>query len=92
MRALTDFVVALADLLEAEVRFLKRSLIHVLLAGALMIGAAVLLTGGIALWIFGLFTSLQGAGLGVSAAAWISGAAALTFAAIVTGVALWLGK
>lgn len=92
MKSLTDFVIALADLAESEVRLVRRSLVHVLLAGALILGAAMLLMAGLVLWLVSLFVYLNNSGLGVPGAAMISGVVALAMAAIVMGVAVWLGR
>ena len=92
MKSLTDFVIALADLAESEVRLVRRSLVHVLLAGAMILGAAMLLMAGLVLWLVSLFVYLNNSGLGVSGAALISGVVALAMGAIVMGVAVWLGR
>lgn len=92
MRALTEYILAVSDLVEAEVKSIRRSLFRLVLAAALVLGGAALALMGLAMALYGLYQFLMSEGLGGSAAAALSGGSFVIVAALMIVGASWLKK
>ncbi len=92
MRALTEYILAVSDLVEAEVKAIRQGLFRLVLAAALVLGGAVLALMGLAMVLYGLYQLLMSAGLGGSAAAALSGSTFIAVAALMIGGASWLKR
>lgn len=58
MKVLTETIVSLCDLAEAEGRLLKRKVLHTLAVGLLMFVAALMLLGALGLMVVALYYAL----------------------------------
>lgn len=92
MRALTEYLVALSDLVQAEARELRRGLFRLVVAAVLVVAAAAVALLGLGMLLYGLYHVLLDAGLGVSGAAVLSGAIFMAGAALLLGGATWLRR
>jgi hypothetical protein len=86
VEALARFVVHLAELLEAEGRAVRASVLGVLTAAAMLLLAAAVGMGGVALIFVGLYCAVRPVG-----AAWASVITGLT-ALMVGGGLLWIAR
>ena len=91
MKALTDYILALRDLVKAEFNSMRRDRFRTAVAVIVMAAAAVLGLGAFACIFAGLFLFVNSLA-GPASAAGITGAAALVLAFIVAEVAIWLGR
>ena len=91
MEFLTDVIISLLDLLEAEGRSLKKNVLRLGLAVALYIVAGVLLITGALLLLAGLH-SILAARFGATAAHFATGGMTVTLAAIVFAVAVGIAN
>lgn len=91
MRALTNYVMAIADFVEAELAALKRGVVKTAAGVAIMVSAGVLVVFAAGLFLAALFLWVNGP-LGPIAAALITGGASLVAAVIVVEIGIWLTK
>jgi ABC-type proline/glycine betaine transport system permease subunit len=91
VKPIANFIIKLADLLEAEGRALRQSSVSVGLAIALAIGAALVGVGGLGMVAWGIFEALRSA-TNVIGAAFISGVFLLICAVVLVIVVLKLGR
>ena len=91
MKALTDYILALRDLLKAEANAMRRDCFRTSVAVIIMAFAAVLALGAFACIFAALFMFVNSLA-GPASAACITGAAALLLAFIIAEVAIWLAR
>ncbi len=91
MKPIANFIVRIAELLEAEGRALRESSVSVGLAVALALGAALVGVGGLAMVAWGIFEALKSA-TNVIGAAFISGVFLLLCAGALVAIVIRLGK
>lgn len=82
---LAEYVIALADLAEAEGRSLRRGLVGLAWAWAFVVIAAVLLLAALALWLWAIYLALAAF---MSPA--IAAAATGTLSLLIAGLPIWL--
>lgn len=91
MKAITQFITRVADLIEAEGRALRQSTVSVGLAIALALAAGLVGVGGLALVAWGIFEGLRTATSTIGAA-FISGIFLLLCAGALVWIVIRLGK
>jgi len=87
VRSVTELIVHIADLCEAEGCVLRAMVVRLVLGMALVIVATILITGGAALLLAAIFIAVQGLA-GPAVAALVTGLIALGIGGIFT----WLGR
>lgn len=92
MKAIADFIIAIADLVEAEVKVVRRSLFRFLLAAVLITSACLLFLGGLALLFYSLYVQFGQAGMSPAGAAAVTGVIFAGAGVVVAGVAIWLSR
>jgi len=88
---LADIVIALADLVEAEGRALRRSVVRTSLGIAFLRAATLMLVLGLGLCLWGIYQWLSSA-MGPAGAASFIGALALLFSGGLVWLAMRLGR
>lgn len=91
MKALTDLIIALADLLEAEVKMIRRGVFRLVFAMVFLFVGSLLVLGGIGLACYSLYLHLA-VETSPSLAALLSGVIFLLASIPVVGVSLWLSR
>lgn len=91
MKALTDLIIALADLLEAEVKMIRRGVFRLVFAMVFLFVGSLLVLGGIGLACYSLYLHLA-VETSASLAALLSGVIFLLASIPVVGVSLWLSR
>jgi hypothetical protein len=91
VKAITNYITAVADFLEAELVALRKGAVKAAASVAMMISAGVIVVFGVGLFLAALFMWVNGP-LGPIAAALITGGAALVVAVIIAEVGIWLAK
>lgn len=87
MHSVTELIVHVADLCEAEGRVLRAMVVRLALGVAIIIAATILITGGAALLLAAIFIAIQGLA-GPAVAALVSGLITLG----IGGIFIWLGR
>ena len=78
MKALADVAIALADLVEAEGRSLRGSMIKIVIGVILVMAGGLAILGSLAMLIWSLYLFLLQLGLGAALAALLDAAAVLS--------------
>ena len=92
MRTLVDFILAVADLMEAEVRAVRRSVFRLAVAIGFACAALLLLVAALAMGTHAIFHVFVSAGLSPAGAAGICAGIFLCLSLVVLGVARWLAR
>ncbi len=91
MKALTDYILALRDLLKAEANAMRRDAFRTAVA-VIVMGTAALLALGALVCLFASLYIYVDSQSGPATAACITGAAALVLAFIIAEVGIWLAR
>jgi len=91
VKALTNYITALTDFLEAELNAFRVKLVKTVIATAIVLCAGAFALWGVGLFMAALFLFVMFY-LGPTLAAVITGGAALVIAAVVAGIGLWLAR
>lgn len=92
MRTLTEYILALADLVEAEARAIRRGLFRLVVAVMVLLVAGALMLLGLGMVLYGLYHGLLSAGMSVPGAAALAGVIFVAGAGLLIGGASWLKK
>ena len=91
MKLLTNYIVALANLLEAEIAHLRKEYFRTATAIVIMFGAVAMLVAGLLLVMLAIFLPIASSA-GYPLAALVTGVIAFLFMGLITVVAIWLAR